>query len=683
MKIGVGSFSAGLGLAGILGGVGMMACLVIAAYSPSLKGGFLMDDDLLLTENRLIRADDGLYRFWFSADPADYWPLTSTTLWLEWRLWGMNPTGYRITNLLLHIACSLLLWRVLWKLSIPGAYLGALLFAIHPVNVESVTWIAQRKNLLAMLFFLLSALWYLKADSQPQRLGRWHGLSLGAFVLGMLSKGSVAIFPVALLLMAWWRRGRILAVDVLRSAPFFAIAAALTAVNIWFQTHGSGQIIRDAGWAERIAAAGAVVWFYLFKALMPVGLMFIYPQWHVQVDQVRWWLPLASVTGVTLLLIWQRQSRLGGAMLFAWAFFCVALIPVMGLVDVGFMQYSLVADHYQHIALIAVVALAGTGWSLWRRSAFMPVRASAWFSAVVVVAAATLLSWRHSRLYADPMTLYAATVEKNPNCWVAHNNLGALLTRSAKAYAAIEHFRKALLLRPVYPEAHYNYAMALIQLNRFEEAIEHFQKALECRSDYPQAHNGLGVALARMGRLKDALVHLEQAVKLWPEFAQARNNLANTLAGLGRTAEAIEQYEQALRDGPDYAETHNNLGAVLRQVGQTGKAVEHFRQAIAIDSDYADAHYNLALTLLQTAESSDEAIGHLEHYLRLEPNDAQGRFRLATALWQMNKPAQAVEQAQRARASAWSSGQTSLAERIETWLKPRLQTGQRSTTEPH
>src|SRR5262245_29572169 len=261
-------------------GAALIAALLIAAYLPSLHGDFVLDDDQLLTQNKLVRAPDGLRSIWWPFDlpswskPLDYWPVTNTTLWMEWRLWGLDPTGYHLTNLMLHFAASLLIWTVLSRLSIPGALLAAILFAVHPVNVESVAWIAQRKNTLSIVFFLLSVWWYLNADvDHPSPNGfrihlapsAWYWLSFIAFLLGMLSKGSIAILPAIVLWITWWRRPLTIR-DLWRMGPFLVIAAALVAVNIWFQTHGSGEVIRDASLAERLAGAGAVIWFYLYKA---------------------------------------------------------------------------------------------------------------------------------------------------------------------------------------------------------------------------------------------------------------------------------------------------------------------------------------------------------------------------------------------------------------------------------
>ncbi len=342
-------------------GTALIALVACVVYWPSLTGGFLWDDDVLLTGNALVKSADGLYRMWFTTEAVDYWPLTNSSFWLEWRLWGMNPIGYHVTNLILHVASATLAWAILRRLQIPGAFLAALIFVAHPVNVESVAWIAQRKNTLSMLFFLLSILWYFKHDLDTQAPGRarWYGLSLLAFVLAMLSKGSVVVLPLMLLLIAWWRRRRITSSDLARTLPFFVVGVGLTLVNIWVQTRGVQETIRHATLVERALGAGAVTWFYLWKAVLPINLTFVYPRWTIHASDLRWWCPLLAALLVTGLLVWRRHTPWGRPLLFAWAFYGLALAPVMGFADVYFMKYSLAADHYQYIALLGVSACAG------------------------------------------------------------------------------------------------------------------------------------------------------------------------------------------------------------------------------------------------------------------------------------------------------------------------------------
>ena len=312
------------GRARLLLGALLLAGVAILAYLPALKGGFIWDDNRFLTNNTVLKASDGLRRIWFTGESPDYWPVSSTSVWLEWRLWGMQAAGYHATNLLLHIGEALLLWMVLRRLEVPGAYLAAMLFALHPVNVESVAWITQRKNLTAMLFFLVSILCFLKTNpgappgsSRPAGLGRWYALSLLAFALAMLGKGSVAPLPIVLLGIVWWRR-RLEARDWLEIAPFFAVALIFTCVNLRLQSHEYIHF-RTAGFVERTLTAGAMVWFYAGKALWPARLSFVYPQWSIHPGSFSSWLPLLAAAGVTIALFlgggrgaspWRRACRI-------------------------------------------------------------------------------------------------------------------------------------------------------------------------------------------------------------------------------------------------------------------------------------------------------------------------------------------------------------------------------------
>ncbi|MGA2796610.1 MAG: tetratricopeptide repeat protein [Thermoguttaceae bacterium] len=589
---------------GVLVGAAIIIVAAFFAYSPSLNGDFIWDDkDLYLTENPIIKSADGLFRFWCTTEPWDFYPLSNTTLWIEWRLWEMNSTGYHLTNLILHIAEALLIWIILRKLSIPGGFLAAVVFALHPVNVESVAWISQRKDMLAVLFFLLSILWYLRfvkpaprptfgwcpvaakqstAHCPPSTANRfsWYCLSLSAFVLAMLSKGSVTILPVFLLGIACWLRP-LTRRDLLRIAPFFAVAAALTVVNVWFQRHGSGEIIRSADFTQRLLGAGGVVWFYLYKALLPLNLLFIYPQWHIDPGNPLWWLPLSAALVLTAIL-WRYRKTWSRPFLFAWVFFCAALAPVMGFTDVFFMRYSLVADHYQHIALIPVIALLAAGFSLWRRSSQGTAHRLATEAAVLVLGILAFLTCLQSAEYSDEITLYTATVEKDPNSWMAHNNLGSALWQKGFQQEAIDHFDQSLKLNPNYPQVHVNFGAALLHTDRRQEALDHLHEALKLKPNDSKTLYILGNAAREDGRLQDAIDYFRQALSAKPDYLDVLNNLGLALVRAGRPREAIESYQAALKIDPDLYGTEYNLGNAYKQMGQSLPAIEHFEKALKL-----------------------------------------------------------------------------------------------------
>jgi tetratricopeptide (TPR) repeat protein len=621
----------------------LLVMLGLVVYLPSLRNGFVWDDDTFLTKNPLIQAPDGLARFWFTTQPTDYWPVTSTTLWLEWRLWGTHAAGYHATNLVLHLGEGLLLWSVLRRLRVPGAYLAALLFVVHPVNVESVAWIAQRKNLVAMLFFLLSV-WCFLRTSLVARDGRrqvlWYVLSLLAFLLAMLSKGSVAPLPVVLLgIMAWHRRptGR----DLAALAPFFLVSAGLIAVNIWFQTHGNHEAIRQANGAERLLGAAAAVWFYLYKAIVPVGLIFVYPQWHVDSGSAWWWLPLLGAIGLTAGL-W-RVRREVPALFFAWAYFVVMLLPVLGFTDVFFMRYSLVADHYQHLALIGVLALAAAGWEGWRRRP--GGAAPALVTAGVVVGLFGVLTWRQARLYRSEETLYRATLERSPGSWMVYNNLGLLESAAGRKAAAAQDFAAALRLNPAFAEAYLNRGELRLESGGYAAAIPDFQEALRLRPSYPEAAYNLGIALHGLGRNAEAVAAFETALRLRPYYPAAENNLGAALVDLGRIPLAVQHYERAIQLDPAYADVHFNLANTLAGQHRDEEALAQYTLALRLRPDYPEAENNLALAY-QRAERLDEAIAHFQAAVRLRPGYIQARNNLGVALAMAQRLAEAQAQFQ-------------------------------------
>ncbi len=647
--------------------------LVFVAYLPSLSGGFILDDDFLLTDNPLIKSPSGLYWFWGTTKAADYWPMTNTTFWLEWRLWGMHPTGYHVTNVLMHIGAALLIWAILHKLAIPGAYLAAILFAVHPVNVESVAWIAQRKNTLAMIFFLLSILWYLpllngpSSDRVPQRqTGYW--LSLATFALALLSKGSVAILPVVLLGLIVMRR-RLERRDWLRLARFFVLAAALTLVNIAVQ-HVGGVVLRTASFAERLSGAGAAVWFYLSKALLPLYLAFVYPMWHIQAGQWLWWLPLTACLGVTAALWRQRNSAAKNwarPTLFAWGYFCVALVPVMGFTDVGFMQYSLVADHYQHIAIIGVAAAAGVAWSVWHAAARKSVRSLATTAAVSIVALLTLLTWQQCRLYADPITLYEASLKDSPGSWLIENNLANALSNSGRSQEALKHYELALQANPDYALARYNLGRELVKQGRIEEGIEQYRRAIQIQPDYPAAYYNMGNAFRKERKLDDAIEQYKLALHYNPDFADASFNMANVLSDSGKLPEAIEQYQQAIILDPSDPEIHFNFANALRKSDQLQRAIEQYRETLRLNPNYVEAYNNLGTALLHACQPG-EAVEQFQQAVRLKPDHVAAYFNMATSYARLNRPADAMAAAQRALELARTQGNAGVVQRISAWI---------------
>jgi len=635
----------------------LLATGTILAYHPAWHGGPIWDDESHVVHNRLLFEPGGLKRIWFSREAPQYYPLVFTTFRLERALWGLNLTGYHFVNLLLHAGSALLVWQLLRQLRVPGARLAAAVFALHPVNVESVAWITERKNTLSMFFFLLSLLWYLRFDRQKSEVGGQspesvntrpstldprlcYGISLFAFVLALLSKTAVAPLPLVLLLMAWWRRGRIERRDVWRTVPFFTAAMALIPLTVAFEHQAGAQIVRNDAFWSRLAGAGWGFWFYCYKALLPLNLSFVYPRWRIDPANMLSYLP-----GLLALLAfgvcWRYRQGWGKAGLFGLSYFLVMLLPALGFVNIYFMRYSLVSDHWQYFAILGpiAVAVAALTWALGvlgkRRPFLRPVVCGALLLALAV------LTWRQSANYTNMETLWRTTLTRNPNALLALNNLGLAVLEKGQVDEAMAYFRKALEVDAGFVDAHNSLGLVLLQEGHVQEAIAHFQEAVRLRPDFAVAHNNLGNALRQDGQLDAAVNHFQQSLEIDPRFALACYNLGNGFLQQGQLDEAIAYFQKALQMQPGYPEAHYNLGIALFRKGRTDEAIAHLQAAVALRPNFADAHNNLANLLLQEGKV-DEAIAHYQTALETMPASAPAHSNLGEALLQKGRVDEAI-----------------------------------------
>ena len=636
------------------------AALIVAAallaYAPVLRAGFVWDDSNFLTGNRLIRASDGLYCFWFTTAPSDYFPLTSSMLWFEWRLWGQNATGYHLVNVLLHAASAVLLWRALLRLRAPGAWLAGLLFALHPVAVASAAWLSERKNTLSMVFYLGSILAYLRFDSasshhdgttgttngNPQSAIRnpHYVLSLGLFLLALLSKSSVAMLPVVLLLLAWWRQGKVGRQDLFRTVPFFALSLALGLVTVWFQRHNAiGQeVVRAEGAASRIAAAGWIAWFYLCKILLPAGLCAIYPRWEVAGSSVLSFLPIALLGAATALL-WAGRKRWGAGPLVAWAYFVVSLLPVLGFLDMSFMRLSLVADHLQYAAMPGILALAAALLARATDGAHGGRPAAV----VVGICLATMaaLTFQRACVFTSNQRLWRDNLEKTPRSARIWCELGMAYVNAGALDEAIVYFDNSLELDPKHVAAWLDRGIARADAHRYLEAIGDYDKAIALKPDSPEAWYNRGNAYFSAGRPEEALRDLNQAVALRPDYAEAYVNRGLIHAAAKRYAEAMRDYDKAISVQPDCAEAYVNRGLIHAAVNQSAEAMRDYDQAIALKPDCVEAWYNRG-TAYARAGRPEEALRDLDEAIALKPDYADARVNRGNLFMAAGRYAEAI-----------------------------------------
>lgn len=540
-----------------LGCAALLVALVLAAYWPALTGQFVWDDELLVLKNPLVLGQANLLTVWFRTD----FSLTTVALWLQWWLWGNNATGFHIVNVLLHAGACVLLWRVLKRLAVPGAWLAAAIFAVHPVGAASVAWISEMKNTLSLVFCLASFIFFLRAEtetlgSRPARF--FQVLSLGMFLLALLSKTSTVMLPVVLLLCAWWRRGRITSWDCLRTAPFFLLALLLGCATIWFQVQvmKTGDPVQTENFFGRLAAAGRALWFYLGKDLLPLDLSMIYPRWTAASTNPAVYLPTALWCALLAVCWWFRGRAPVRAAFFALASFTGLLFPVLGFFSMDYLVISRVSDHFQYLPMIAVIALVAA--AVTRR---LPGQVFSAVAAMLVVGLA-VLTFQRSEIISRNDSLWRDTLAKNPASFTAHNNLGCLLAAKNNLAAAIPHFEQTLKYNPKNAGAHANLGRAFSIQHRYAEAETHFQTALKLKPASADVQQSYAGALMEQGKVTEAIPHLRAAVRLEPRIELCLH-FAGLLHATGNASEAVAQYREVLKREPDSLEALNNLAWML------------------------------------------------------------------------------------------------------------------------
>jgi len=656
----------------------LLVVATFVAYQPAWHGKPIWDDAAHLTYPEL-RSWNGLVRIW--TDPGtlqQYYPVASTVFWVEAKLWGDATLGYHLVNILLHLTAALLLLKILRTLEIPAAGLAAAIFALHPIQVESVAWISELKNTFSGVCYFGSALAYLRFDRTRNKAAYAGALVL--FVLGLLAKTVIATLPAALLVVFWWRRGKLSwKQDARPLIPFFAAGIAAGLFTSWMERQVIGAQGSEFNFTlvERCLIAGRAIWFYLGKLFWPADLIFSYPRWKI--SQAIWWQYLFPVAAALLLGALWFLRRWARGPLAALLFFIGTLFPALGFLNVFPFKYSFVADHFQYLACIGPIVAASVGIHAIFH-AFI-IRRLVWERAfcAMLLAVLGLLTWRQSRIYADIETLWLTTIARNPDCWLAQNDLGSLLYEKGQLDQATIRFRISLAIQPDDAEAQHNLGSALAKKGLVDEAIVRFQKALAIRPNFAEAHRHLGDALLRKGQLDEATLHFQKAVAIRPDLAELHESLGSALLQKGQVEEAIIQFQQTLEIHPDDDQAHYNLGIALRQIGQPDEAMLQFQKAVAVRPDFAEAQNNLGNSLFLKGRM-DEAVAHLRKALEIRPDYAQAHYNLANALLQKGQVDDAIVQFQKALAIEPDSVETrrnlaGIAWRLATSPNPALRNG--------
>jgi protein O-mannosyl-transferase len=570
-----------------------------AAYFPVVHNGFVWDDPEYVVNNGTLRSTNGLAAMWTDVTALPQWyPMVHTTFWVEYHLWRVNPLGYHVDNVLLHLAGAILLWRLLMQLNVPGAWLGAMIFALHPVHVESVAWITERKNTLSTLFYFAAALAFLRwrAGWGPRDLElrrwkdgiAWYFAALVLFVAAVTSKSVTCTLPAALLLICWWKTGRIGWRDLLAVLPMIAIGCRMAFITAWLEMHNVGAL--GARWhyaatpvgeaVARTLIAGRVVWFYAWKLVAPVDLAFIYPRWHIN-SAAAWQyaFPIALVAAIAAL--WVLRRRFGRGLLVGPLFFVGTLTPALGYFNVYPMQFSFVADHFQHLASVGLTSAAAAAIAMTARKMRSHL-GQQWLRCSVAAALIALaaLTAHQAMIYRDAITLWTDTIAKNPNSWVAQYNVGRAIIDDGEDDAHVE------------------------------RAAIYFRKALELAPDVPDPHISVGIVEMRHNHPESARQQFEEALRLKPDFAAAMLQLGKLAVQEHKPAEGERYYRRALGVIPGYPEAHAAYAQLLEQENRLADAVAHWRLAVENEPENPDFHFNLA-RLAKQMKLDDEAWANL------------------------------------------------------------------------
>ncbi len=603
----------------------LMAGLVVAVflvYQPAWRGGVLWDDDGHITRPDL-RSWDGLCRIWVEpAATQQYYPVLHSAFWIEHRLWGDDTLGYHLVNILLHAMAAVMVALILRRLTVPGAYLAAAIFALHPVHVESVAWITELKNTLSGVFYLSAMLVYLRFDQTRKRpLYFW---ACGLFALGLLSKTVTATLPAALLVIFWWQRNKLSwKRDVLPLIPMFAMGALAGLYTAFLERTEIGAEGAEFNFSiiERCLIAGRAIWFYLGKLVWPTDLIFIYPRWNISGTDWRLYLYLAAAL-VLLAAAWMVRRR-WRAPLAGLLFFIGTLFPVLGFCNVYPFIFSFVADHFQYLASLGVIALVAAGIALLLKRLGIWGRPAGNLLCLGLLATLGVLTWRQSHIYVNAEVLYRTVIAGNPECWMAHNNLGKVLQEKGQTEEAIAEFRRTLELNPTThncEKAYNSLGLALQSQGKFDEALAWYRRAIDLNPGYATPYNSLGLALAQMGRVEDGIVEFQKAIEIKPAYPEPHFNMGLALRQLGRNEAAIAEFEQAVHFRPEYVKARLQLGLALADGGRLDEAIVQFQILQQISPNAAEVQQILR-SILTAYDNVRKGIAQKCKLVRSRPDD--------------------------------------------------------------
>jgi len=637
----------------------LLTVATFCVYSQIQDHEFInFDDNILVTKSSLVQAgltNESIIRVFTTTHHSGWAPITSISYMLDYQLYGLNPKGFLLTNLFFHIANSLLLFLILFRMTgaIWQSAFVAVVFALHPLNVESVAWVAERKNVLSTFFLLLTIWAYIRYAEKPTI--KSYGLVFLLFTLGLMSKQMLVTLPFVLLLLDYWplerfklgqreREFKIAQKDkyfngeknisklVLEKFPLLILSAlfSIKELIVFEKAHGGESVAQDPVSILTILTNVLISYFeYLWKMLWPKGLAILYA--HPGNTLAVWKGVLCGIALLVITTISIKLIRKAPYFVVGWFWYLGTLIPVIGFIPLG---PHLIADRYAYLPLIGIFVIIAWG---------VPELLKEWHyrknvlkaSAGILIFTLMPITWIQVSHWKSSITVFKhairVTDKKYPGFSVVHNNLGNALVAEGKNEEAISHYKMAIKIKPDYAEAHYNLGIALVAEGKNEEAISHYKMAIKIKPDYAKAYSNLGNVLFNAKMTEEAIDYFKEAIKLNPDHVDAYNNLGNALSAEGKNEEAISHYKMAIKLNPDFANAYNNLGAVLFAERKIEEAISHYKMAIKIKPDYADAYNNLGVVLFN-AKMTEEAIGYFKEAIRIRPGFTAAQKNLEMAL---------------------------------------------------
>lgn len=562
-----------------------IVAIILCAYSWAPRNGTVWDDDAYLTQKHLSTFE-GLKRIWREPTSTShpYYPLTRTTFWIENRIWGLNPFVHHLTNILLHVLNSLLLWFILRNLKVKGAWIISVIFGVHPVCVESAGWIAERKNVLGVFFYLGSLLTFLKfrpfLEGDTSSLGdkKLYYLSLFLFLCSLLSKTAFCTLPVGLILILWWKTRKIRALDVRLLIPYFLLALILGSLTIFLEKHHTGAqgAEFEISLLERFLIAGRALWFYAGKIFFPYEVNFMYPRWRIDsANWVHYMYPLAAL--IVIGAFWLLRNRIGRGPITGILFFIVTLLPAIGFINHYLMRYTFVADHLQYLPMVGILAIVvSAAHQLFLAKLPRSAPYVIWGTVVLILAS---LTWQQTRVYKDNLTLYNDILKKNPECWMALTNRGLIFLDLGQPEQAISDLNRAIELFPGSEEAFVSRGHFYFQSGRYEEAFADFDQALKINPLFDEGYRNRGAIFFVQKKYALALADFNRALYLNPEFSRAYNARAAVYSVLRRFDLALTDYNQAIALDPEYGAAYMNRSRMFGELRRYEPALQDAMKA--------------------------------------------------------------------------------------------------------